>query len=681
MFKVKIILDLMLMFCIILICSPLFSYTQITLKFIKEQEKAIISTVFSPDSKNIACLTANKTIKIYDTQTGELIKVIDDKGEGEICINYSPDGKNIISGCWDKNLKIWDVDKGILIRRMYGHLQAARSVSYNNDGQFIASAGWDDVIKIWYAPTGVNLRNFKGHTQCIRSIKFSPDGNRIASSGYDLELKVWNISDGELVFSKKVADFPVEAISYSPDGKYIATAGLENSIKIWNAENGNLIKVLKGHTNAVYSISFSPDGKYLVSGSDDKIVKIWKIELGISIFDLKGHKLGIRTVNFSPDGKFIVSGAIDKEMRVWDASFLSIVPIVNIPTNTNKLQSERIISWESPENNPTISFTRHINVTAQINNPLFKSIQFFLNKAEYKKLENNNIEVVKPMSVKVTQNNVTEVTYDVYLDINENEIQLFAESLDHTSYVFSKPLFVKYIDISEQLKSTQLKVLIISPEKYYDKKINSKFEYANISKFKGIIKTQEGKLYNSVNIVTPNFSEDNLINIADSVASTCSKQDVYMLLISGFFVKDNTNSVYFVMPNANAKNFETEIISLEKLCNSISKTPAFGGIIIDESHVCQNIPKNFLQADNNDINKTIEKSLSGKKEYVKYLINSSESLQIFDILTNSLHPLNDIDNNNVIDFEEINTFFKKLYSVEYQYKGRYFPFFLHNSAN
>ena len=93
------------------------------------------------------------------------------------------------------------------------------------------------------------------------------------------------------------------------------------------------------------------------------------------------------------------------------------------------------------------------------------------------------------------------------------------------------------------------------------------------------------------------------------------------------------------------------------------------------------IPKNFLQANNNDINKIVEKSLSGKKEYVKYLINSSESLQIFDILTNSLHPLNDIDNNNVIDFEEINIFLKKLYNVDYQYKGRYFPFYLHNSIN
>lgn len=656
-------------------------YSQLSLKYKKNQEKAIISTIFSPDSKNIACLTADKTIKIYNSETGDLIKILDDNGEGEVCISYSPDGKFIVSGCWDKNLKIWDVEKGKLTRKMSGHIRATRSVCYNLDGKFIASAGWDDIIKIWYAPTGVNLRNLIGHTQCIRAIAFSPDGNCIASSGYDLELKVWNISDGSLVFSKKAADFPIETICYSPDGKYIATAGLENSIKIWDAQNGNLIKVLKGHSESIYSIAFSPDGKYLVSGSDDKIVKVWKVEQGISVFDLKGHSLGIRSVAFSPDGKFIVSGAIDKEMRVWDASFLSISPIKFQQINENSEQNERIISWEQPDYNPTTSFTRHVTVTAKINNPLFKSIQFFLNKTEYTKFVNNTIEVVKPMSVKVTQNNVTEVTYDVYLDNKDNEIQLFAESLDHKSYVFSKPLIIKYIDINEQLKSTNLKVLIISPEKYNDKKINSKFESANTNKFKEIIKTQEGKLYNSVNIISPDLKVNNLINIADSVASTASKQDVYMLFISGLFVKDNNNKVYFVMPNASSKNFETNIVDIDNICNSISKTPAFGGIIIDVSHVCQTIPENFLQASQNDINNVVEKNLSGKKEYVKFIVTSSENLQIFDILVNSLHPLNDLDNNNVIDFEEIYSFLKKLYNVDYKYKGRYLPFFLYNPIN
>ncbi len=680
MFKGNFLIYLAVLFWVVFTCNSKVGYAQISIKYIKTHEKAIISTAFSPDSKKIACLTADKTIKIYNTETNELAKVLDDKGEGEICINFSPDSKYIVSGSWDKNLKIWDVDKGKLLRRLSGHTQATRSVCYSSDGKFIASAGWDDIIKIWYAPTGVNLRNFKGHNQCIRSIAFSPDGNFIASGGYDLELKVWNISDGSIVFSKKVADFPIETICYSPDGKFIATAGLENSIKIWNATNGELIKVLKGHYAAIYSIDYSPDGKYLISGGDDKTIKVWKIEQGISIFDLKGHQMGIRTVKFSPNGKYIVSGAIDKEMRVWDASFLGISVNNNTQINENNEQNDAIISWEFPLTNPSTSFNRHVTVTAQINNPLYKSIQFFLNKAEYSKFVNNTIEVVKPMSVKVTQNNVTEVTYDVYLDTKDNEIQMFAESFDHKSYVFSKPLIIKYIDINEQLKSTNLNALIISPDKYYDKKINAKFESANTSKFKGIIKTQEGKLFNTVNIISPNLITNNLVSIADSIASKTTNKDVFIIFISGLFVKDN-NKVYYVMPNANSKKFVENIVDLESLLISLNKTQAFGTLIIDNTHTFQNIPENYFQVNKDDINKSVDLSLRGKKDYVTFVISSSESLQIFDILANSLHPLNDIDNNNVIDFDEINTFLKKLYSVEYKHAGRYLPFFIHNPVN
>jgi len=51
---------------------------------------------------------------------------------------------------------------------------------------------------------------------------------------------------------------------------------------------------------------------------------------------------------------------------------------------------------------------------------------------------------------------------------------------------------------------------------------------------------------------------------------------------------------------------------------------------------------------------------------------------VFDVLANSLHPLNDVDNNKIIDFDEINKFLKKLYIVNYQYKGKSLPFYLHN---
>lgn len=685
MFKGRFKFYLLVIIHIALISFNSSVYSQIKLKFIKEHDKAIITTIFSPDNKSIACLTADKTIKIYNSQTGELVKILDDKGEGDVSIAYSPDSKNIVCGSWDKTVKIWDVEKGKVLRKLIGHTQATRSVCFNNDGKFIASAGWGDIIKIWYTPTGVNLRNFKGHNQCIRSISFSPNGLYLASCGYDLQLKVWNLSVGTEVFSIKAADFPIETLSYSPDGKYIATAGLENSIKIWDATNGSLVKILKGHTDAVYSIAFSPDGKYLVSGGSDNIIKIWKIDQGISVFDLKGHSLGIRTVAFSDDGKLIVTGAIDKTMRVWDASFLGIIPLQSNPEFSTNIKSENIISWNQPSENPSISFSRHTTVIAQINDMAFKNIQFFLNKTEYTKLDNNVPVVVKPVSVRVTQDKKTEVSYDVYLDYTENEIQLFAENSDHSSYVFSKPLFIKFFDLNEYIKTTNFISLIISPDKYLDKKFNSDFQKDKPDIFQGIIKTQESKLYNSVTNTYPtsiaSLSNKNICSTIDSVVLNSKKQDLVSVSVSGIFIKNSENKVYFVSPDAEFKNCDTSLLDIELLSNYLNKTSAFTVMFINASKTLKNYPEGYSAANETEIYNSILKSIRSKKDYAVLVITSTEQLKLFEILANSFHPYNDLDNNNIIDLEEINTFFKKLYKIQYQYKGRYFPFFINNIPN
>lgn len=657
------------------------SFSQIQLKYIKQHEKAILSTIFSPDSKQIACLTADKTIKIYSTETGDLVSVLDDKGEGDVAICFSPDSKLLAAGSWDKTVKIWNLEKGRILRRLIGHSQATRSVCFNSDGNLITTAGWDDIIKVWYAPTGINLKNFKGHTQCIRAISFSPDGNYIASSGYDLLLKVWDLSTGNNVVSVKVADFPIETICYSPDGKYIATAGLENAVKIWDASNGTLVKVLKGHNDAVFSLSFSPDGKYLASGGNDNIVKIWKIEQGICIFDLKGHSQGIRSVGFSPDGKYLVSGAIDKNMRVWDVSFLSIKSKQCSINSLSETKNDELILWELPVQNPAISFTRYVTVAAQINDPAFKNVQLFLNRTEYTKFENGSPEIVKPISIKVNYNKGTEVTYDVYLEKDENEIQLFAESSDKKLYVFSRPLFLRYFDIPDQAKNCSLRAFFINPKSYSEKKLNSDFDKDNADKLKGILKSQEGKLFKSVTI-TDLFSE-NIINkntilyTSDSIALISEKNDISFIFLTGIFIKDQSGKICYISPGATLKSINTELIDMMELTNSIIKTKGFLVFFINASHHLSKYPEGYTGVSETELFDYIKKSISKVKENALFVSDNPENPMLLDIIANSLHPANDKDNNNVVDLDEVINFINQLYKFHYQYNGRYLPLYLH----
>jgi len=85
---------------------------------------------------------------------------------------YSPDGRFIASVSWDSTIKIWDADTGKLIRTLKGHSWFVNSVAYSPDGRFIASGGW--AIKIWNARTGKLIATLMAFPDA--SVVITPEG-------------------------------------------------------------------------------------------------------------------------------------------------------------------------------------------------------------------------------------------------------------------------------------------------------------------------------------------------------------------------------------------------------------------------------------------------------------------------------------------------------------------------
>jgi WD40 repeat protein len=87
-------------------------------------------------------------------------------------------------------IKVWDAETGALIRTLSDHTDWVVSVAFNPDGSRIASGAGDNTVRVWNAETGALIRTLSGHTEGVTSAAFSPDGSRIASAG-DMTIKVW----------------------------------------------------------------------------------------------------------------------------------------------------------------------------------------------------------------------------------------------------------------------------------------------------------------------------------------------------------------------------------------------------------------------------------------------------------------------------------------------------------
>jgi WD40 repeat protein len=68
---------------------------------------------------------------------------------GVLSVVYSPDGTKIISGSVDKTIKIWDANTGICLQTLEGHSSNVYSVAYSPDDKRIVSGSADKTVKIW----------------------------------------------------------------------------------------------------------------------------------------------------------------------------------------------------------------------------------------------------------------------------------------------------------------------------------------------------------------------------------------------------------------------------------------------------------------------------------------------------------------------------------------------------
>ena len=115
-------------------------------------------------------------------------------------IAFSPDGKQIASGSSDKTIQLWDVVTGDYQKTLIGHSEGVTAVAFSLDGKQIASGSSHKTIRLWDAATGDYQKTLAVHSRRVTSVAFSPD--IIASGSSDKTIRLWPL------------EFPLKASKY-----------------------------------------------------------------------------------------------------------------------------------------------------------------------------------------------------------------------------------------------------------------------------------------------------------------------------------------------------------------------------------------------------------------------------------------------------------------------------------
>ncbi|WP_405734745.1 hypothetical protein OG607_40935 [Streptomyces sp. NBC_01537] len=288
-------------------------------KLLMGHEQDACSVAWSPDGRRLASGSFDRTIRIWDSETGAELKVLRGHQDGVWSVAWSPDGRRLASGSFDRTARIWDSETGAELKVLRGHQDGVRGIAWSPDGSRVATGSYDSEVRVWNVPEGALVVSLQGHSDWVRAVAWSPNGHLIASGAYDKSVQIWDANLGHSLGSVQLPD-SVHSVSWSHDSTKIAAALEDHTVRIVDIASDTVVTTVDGHGDVVYSVEWSPDDSQLVTGSFDHTVRIWDATTSGEIIAFRGHQDWVRCVTWSPDGKRVASGSFDRTVRVWDIS-------------------------------------------------------------------------------------------------------------------------------------------------------------------------------------------------------------------------------------------------------------------------------------------------------------------------------------------------------------------------
>ncbi|CAO3578793.1 unnamed protein product [Absidia cylindrospora] len=320
----------------------------------------------------------DKTIRIWNLETGELIRVL--KGHTRCVRALQFDEAKLVTGAMDHTLKIWNWHTGECIRTLEGHTGGVLSLHF--DCRLMASGSVDHTIRVWNFKAG-ECCTLTGHTEWVNSVRLCQQ-DMLVSGSDDSTVRLWDLQTRTCIREFKGHVGQVQIALPSPkgfthrrllneevtidtmqrrsngfrpgcetttastanttrstaddstrksvgdkstttsasalssavlsDAPLIMTGSLDNTVKQWDLNSGACVRTLFGHVEGVWGLAY--DTLRVVSGSHDKTIRVWDMDSGRCMHALEGHNGPVTAIALS-DTK-IISCSDDGDVRIWD---------------------------------------------------------------------------------------------------------------------------------------------------------------------------------------------------------------------------------------------------------------------------------------------------------------------------------------------------------------------------
>ncbi|KAL9652955.1 hypothetical protein ABK040_015470 [Willaertia magna] len=262
-------------------------------------------------------------------------------------IDFSEDGFTVGIACGDKTIRVYNSKSGQSITTLHGSTDSVIKVKFSSSGNLALGACSDSICRIWNLSNDRVRHTLTGHTKKIYGAAFSSDVKRVVTGAHDRTIKIWELQFGTCEKTLLTCKSSVNDLEISRGGDVISSAHFDSCVRLWDMRTFKLISEIdKAHGGQqVTSVAFSNDCTKLLSNGRDNLIKIYDLRMSYKVMDTLKHAEYKNLVNynkacFSPCGEYVAAGSANGKLLIWALT----------PSTTKAMGSSVVINEKAHSN-------------------------------------------------------------------------------------------------------------------------------------------------------------------------------------------------------------------------------------------------------------------------------------------------------------------------------------------
>lgn len=290
-----------------------------------------------PNNPPVVMATTNQSERVGHEPQGnlpagvKLLRTLEGHADAIYGMAFDPQSQMLASGSRDRTVRLWNPQSGELLHVLEGHSRSVHGVAFHPHGGMLASASEDGTVRLWDPQSRKLLRTLERRGGTVYGVAFDPQGLMLASGGNADRVSLWDPQSGKLLHTFSGGSMGIVCLAFHPNGGMLAGGSYDNTARLWDPLGGNSLHTLRGHVEEVLGVSFAPGGAVFASASYDKTVRLWEPQSGKLLRTLEGHTGGVDAVTFSPDGALMASKSLDHTVRLWRCDTWEMVAAIPEP--------------------------------------------------------------------------------------------------------------------------------------------------------------------------------------------------------------------------------------------------------------------------------------------------------------------------------------------------------------